>query len=166
MRPNLHFGLILQMLVLLGLANGTPVIVNKLFGRRFSYPIDGGAKFVDGQPVFGSSKTIRGVLSSILVTGAGAPLVGLEWRIGVAIGAMAMAGDLLSSFLKRRMHLLAASKATGLDQVPESFLPLLACRHALSLTILDIAFVVAAFFVGEVFLSILFYKFHLRERPY
>jgi len=162
----MHFGLILQMLVLLGLANGTPVILNKLFGRRFSYPIDGGGKFVDGQPVLGSSKTIRGVVSSILVTGAGAPVLGLDWRIGIATGAMAMAGDLLSSFLKRRMHLLAASKATGLDQVPESLLPLLVCRHALSLTMLDIACLVAAFFVGEVFLSILFYKFRLRERPY
>jgi len=77
-----------------------------------------------------------------------------------------MAGDLFASFLKRRMQLPAGSRATGLDQVPESLLPLLACRSALSLTALDITVVVVAFFLGEVFLSILFYKLHFREHPY
>ena len=77
-----------------------------------------------------------------------------------------MAGDLFSSFLKRRMHLLPSSRSTGLDQIPEALVPLLLCRHTLSLTALDIAVGVAIFFVGEVLLSVLFYKLHLRERPY
>lgn len=162
----MHLCLILQLLLLLALANGTPVIINEFLGRRLSYPMDGGVKFVDGQPLFGSSKTIRGILFSVLATAAGAPVVGLEWKIGMAIGSVAMAGDLFSSFLKRRMRLLAGSKATGLDQVPESLFPLLACRHTLSLSVLDIAVAVAFFFLGEVLLSILFYKLHLRERPY
>jgi hypothetical protein len=34
------------------------------------------------------------------------------------------------------------------------------------LTTLDIAVVVVAFFLGEVLLSLLFYRLHLRERPY
>ena len=34
------------------------------------------------------------------------------------------------------------------------------------LTALDIAVGVAIFFIGEVLLSLLFYKLHLRERPY
>jgi CDP-diglyceride synthetase len=162
----MHLWLILQLLALLTLANGTPVILNKLLGRRWSYPIDGGVRFVDGQPLFGSSKTIRGILFSVLVTAVGAPLVGLEWKVGVAIGSVAMAGDLFSSFVKRRMRLPAGGRATGLDQVPESLFPLLACRYTLSLTALDIAAAVALFFVGEVLLSIVFYKLRLRERPY
>jgi CDP-2,3-bis-(O-geranylgeranyl)-sn-glycerol synthase len=128
--------------------------------------LDGGVKFIDGHPLFGSSKTIRGIMFSVLAAAAGASLVGLGWEIGVAVGSMAMAGDLFSSFLKRRMQLPAGSRATGLDQVPESLLPLLACRSALSLTALDITVIVVAFFLGEVFLSILFYKLHFREHPY
>ncbi len=162
----MHLSLILQLLVLLTLANGTPVVINRFLGRRLSYPIDGGVRFVDGKPLLGSSKTIRGVLFSVLVTAAGASLAGLEWNVGAVLGSVAMAGDLFSSFLKRRMGLPAGSRATGLDQVPESLFPLLACRHTLSLTALDIAVTVALFFVGEVVLSILFYKVHVRERPY
>jgi CDP-2,3-bis-(O-geranylgeranyl)-sn-glycerol synthase len=162
----MHFLRILQLLALLALANGTPVIVNKLLGKRFSYPLDGGATFVDGHPLFGASKTIRGIVLSVLVTAACSPLLGLDWRIGLAVGGLSMAGDLFSSFLKRRMRLPAGGRATGLDQIPESLFPLLACRSALSLTVMDIASVVAIFFVGEILLSVLFYKLRLRERPY
>jgi hypothetical protein len=157
---------VLQLLILLALANGTPVAVKKLLGKRFSYPIDGDLRFVDGRPLFGSSKTIRGILFSVLVTSACAPIVGLEWKIGVLIGSVAMAGDLFSSFLKRRIHLPAGGRATGLDQVPESLFPLLACRNALSLTVMDIAVCVVIFFVGEVLLSRVLYKLHIRDRPY
>jgi CDP-archaeol synthase len=162
----MHPRLILQVLALLVLANATPVLVNNVLGRRCSWPIDGGVRLVDGQPLLGSSKTIRGVLFAVLLTAAGAPLVGLGWRIGLTIGAFAMAGDLFSSFLKRRMRLPAGGRATGLDQIPEALFPLLACRHALGLSGRDIAAAVIAFFVGEVVLSLLFYRLRLRERPY
>jgi len=157
---------ILQLLILLLLANGTPVIVKRVLGRRFAYPLDGGARFFDGQHVFGPSKTIRGVLSSVLVTALCAPVVGLEWKIGAVVGSAAMAGDLCSSFLKRRLRLQPSSRATGLDQVPESLFPLLLCRSMLALTIADIAVGVALFFIGEVVLSRLLYKLHIRSRPY
>jgi CDP-2,3-bis-(O-geranylgeranyl)-sn-glycerol synthase len=77
-----------------------------------------------------------------------------------------MAGDLVSSFVKRRLDLAPSSRATGLDQIPESLFPLLACRAALALSVLDIAIGVATFFVGEVVLSLLLYKAHIRDRPY
>ena len=77
-----------------------------------------------------------------------------------------MAGDLLSSFVKRRLALPPSSKATGLDQVPESLLPALACHGALVLTLADIALVVAVFFVGEIIFSRLFFHLGLRDRPY
>jgi CDP-2,3-bis-(O-geranylgeranyl)-sn-glycerol synthase len=54
--------IILQLLVLLMLANGTPVIAKKLLGDRYSYPLDGNLTFADGRPLFGRSKTIRGIV--------------------------------------------------------------------------------------------------------
>ena len=42
------------------LANGTPIVAKKVFGRRFSFPLDAGTIFFDGRPLFGPSKTIRG----------------------------------------------------------------------------------------------------------
>jgi CDP-diglyceride synthetase len=104
---------ILQLLVLLVLANGTPVVAAKVFGKRFAYPLDGGAEFIDGRPLFGRSKTIRGVVLAVLATIVGAPLVGLEWQIGLLVGGLAMTGDLSSSFVKRRMALAPSSRASG-----------------------------------------------------
>lgn len=158
--------LMLEVLVLLALANGTPVVVHKLLGQRWAYPIDGGVTFFDGRPLLGASKTVRGMVFSVAVTAFGALLMGLGWKTGAVIGVVSMAGDVCSSFLKRRMGLVASSRATGLDQIPEALLPLLVCREALSLTAVEIGVVVVVFFVGEVLLSILFYRLHLREQPY
>ena len=157
---------ILQLLVLLMLANGTPVAAKKIFGDRFAYPLDGGVGFVDGRPLLGRSKTVRGVVLAVLVTAAGAPLIGLDWQIGMVVGSLAMAGDLTSSFLKRRMDLPPSSRASGLDQVPEALFPLLACRRLLSLSIGDNGAGVVLFTVGEVVLSRILYAFRLRDRPY
>jgi len=158
--------LIFKLIVLLSIANGTPVLVKKLWGNRLSRPIDGGCKFVDGRPLFGPSKTIRGVLASIALTTAGAPLLGLEMPIGALVGSTAMAGDLFSSFIKRRLNFPSSSRATGLDQIPESLFPLLACRGLLSLAAVDILIGVTAFFIGEIFLSRILYRMQLRDRPY
>jgi hypothetical protein len=45
--------LVINILFLLLLANGTPVIAKKLLGSRLAYPIDAGKKFFDGLPLFG-----------------------------------------------------------------------------------------------------------------
>ncbi len=137
-----------------------------ILGQRLAHPLDGGVTFLDGQPLFGASKTLRGVLSSIVATAAFAPIFGLEWTAGAIIGSTAMAGDLLSSFVKRRLRLAPSSRATGLDQVPESLLPFLACRSMLALTVADIIAGVVIFFVGEVVLSRFLYKLGIRRRPY
>jgi len=156
---------ITQLLFLLILANGTPLVAKKILGNRFSRPLDSGARCPDGQPLFGASKTIRGIFLSVLVTAVGARLVGLRCKIGALIGGAAMTGDLFSSFLKRRIRLPASSGAAGLDQVPESLFPLLVCRSALSLTVSDIAVIVLSFFLSEILLSRLLYKLRLRDRP-
>jgi CDP-archaeol synthase len=158
--------LTLQLLLLLMLANGTPLVAKKLLGERYSYPLDCNLKFSDGRPLLGRSKTVRGVLLAVLVTTAGASITGLGWKNGVLIGGFAMAGDLVSSFSKRRLNRPSSSRASGLDQVPESLFPLLACRNSLSLGIGDIAVCVAVFFAGDVLLSRLLYAWHLRDRPY
>ena len=162
----MHFVAILQSLLLLILANGTPVIAKKILDSRFSRPLDGGLKLLDRQPLFGASKTIRGVLVSILVTTAGAPLLGLQPKVGALVAVTAMAGDLFSSFVKRRLNFRPSSQALGLDQVPEALFPLLACRDALSLTAVDIALAVGIFFFGELILSRILYKARLRDEPY
>ena len=162
----MHPLLIAQLLTVLAVANGTPIIVEKLLGKFLAFPIDGGATFADGKPLFGSSKTLRGLALSIVATTAVAPLIGLSWKVGALVALVAMIGDLFSSFLKRRMGLAPSCQAIGLDQIPESLLPLLACWFFLPLTIVDMIVATMIFFVGELLLSRVLFKLGIRNRPY
>jgi len=155
-----------RLLCLLGLANGAPLLAKKLLGARFSLPVDSGTTAPDHQAVFGSSKTLRGLLLSVLSTALGGWLLGFPFGKAALIGTAAMAGDLFSSFCKRRLRLPASSKAIGLDQVPESLFPILLCRKWLSLKVLDVLLISASFFLGELAVSKILYRFDLRDQPY
>jgi CDP-2,3-bis-(O-geranylgeranyl)-sn-glycerol synthase len=158
--------LIAQLLALLAVANGTPVIAAKLLGKEHAIPLDRNSTLSDGRPLFGSSKTIRGVVLSLVVTTACAPLIGLDWEAGFVVASASMMGDLFSSFVKRRLGMSASSKFIGLDQIPESLLPLLACTAFLPLTPLSVAIATLLFFVGALVLSRVFFKLNIRDRPY
>jgi hypothetical protein len=81
--------LVLELLILLAVANGTPVVAKRLFGSAFAQPLDGGALFADGRPWFGPSKTIRGVLLATLATTAAAGVLGLGWKVGALLDGVA-----------------------------------------------------------------------------
>ena len=162
----MHVFLLLQLLILLVVANGAAVAAKKLLGATFDRPLDGGALFVDGRPILGPAKTIRGILASVLATSICASLIGLGWEIGALIAAFAMAGDLFSSFVKRRLHLASSSMAIGLDHIPESLFPLLAARWLLHLTMFDVVVGVTIFVVGGLVLSPILFRLNLRDEPH
>jgi CDP-diglyceride synthetase len=157
---------IVQLLVLLSLANGTPVLAKRLLRDRWAYPLDGGIKLADGQPLFGPSKTLRGLVLALAMTSGLSPLFGLSWKVGAVVAAGAMAGDLASSFLKRRMKLAPSSMALGLDQIPESLVPAILLMPLIPLTILDVLLATALFFFGELVVSRILYRLKVRDRPY
>jgi hypothetical protein len=128
--------------------------------------IDGGLILRDGHPLLGRSKTWRGLAASVLLAVCAAEVIGLPWQAGALAGASAMAGDCVSSFIKRRFGLEPSSMALGLDQFPESLLPAAACSVYLPLGPLDVVATVLAFFVGELALSRLLFAIRLRDRPY
>ncbi len=109
---------------------------------------------------------MRGIVLGVLATILASVLLGLDWTVGALVGGVALASDLLSSFIKRRLGLKPHSMALGLDQIPESLFPLLAARFLLPLSALDIVVAVLLFFVGELVLSRILFRFHLRDRPY
>lgn len=162
----MHAVLIAKLLLLLSIANGTPVLMKRAFRDRFSQPIDAGARFIDGRRIFGPSKTIRGVSASVVFTTVAAPLLGLEPVIGALAGGMAVVGDLFSSFVKRRLDFMPSSQAIGLDQIPEALCPVLVCGLFLPLSALDVVVVVAAFSVGVILLSPVLHRVGLRDRPF
>lgn len=153
-------------LLLLVVANGMPVIANNLLGRHFDYPVDGNRVAFDGQPWLGPSKTLRGIILSIAMTAVAAVVIGVQWWVGALFGVLAMGGDLLSSFVKRRLGLPSSSQVQGLDQIPESLIPLWGCASLLGLSWQYVLLLVGAFWVIEILLSQLLYRLGLRDRPY
>mgnify|MGYP000067657906 CR=1 FL=1 len=122
MSPNLADLVINSLIYILPayFANGAPV----LFGG--GRPIDGGRAFLDGRPIFGPRKTVRGFISGVLAglaTGLVLGLIGITGDLaegavmGFLMGLGAMLGDLMGSFLKRRLNRPPGSPLPILDQL-------------------------------------------------
>ncbi len=152
--------------ILLAIANGTPVLCRNLFGSRFAWPLDFGFALADNRPLFGQSKTWRGIISSVMITALTAPVLGIAMNLGAQFGALAMFGDLLSSFCKRRLGLAESSRFRLLDTIPESLFPLVFLRTQLDLTAVEIAVSVIVFVLLEMTMSPLLYRLRIRNRPY
>ncbi|WP_374548113.1 CDP-archaeol synthase [Rhodoblastus sp.] len=153
-------------LVLLTAANSAPVIAKCVLGQAAAWPVDFGLVFVDGQPLFGRSKTFRGLVVAVAFAAGAAPMMGLAWRVGAATAAASMTGDLFSSFVKRRLRLAPSSMAPILDQLPEALFGTLAAACVLPLRPAEIAVCVAAFIVGQMVVSRAAYALGLRNEPY
>jgi len=154
-----------QFLFLLLVANGAPIIAQDIFQERLNYPLDGGRTFTDGRPLFGPTKTVRGLLAAGVATGCAARLVRRHGRTGVCIGLCAMGGDLVSSFIKRRCGVQSSDSALGLDQGLEALVPTVVFRGVFAFHAVDIAGIVLSFFGLAIGLSRVLYRLHLRTRP-
>lgn len=155
-----------ELLLLLIAANGSPVVVAKLLGSHLNWPVDGGLQLPDGQPLFGASKTWRGLVSASLACSMLSWLLGHGWLFGLAFGALAMVGDLCSSFVKRRLKIQSSHRATGIDQVPEALLPLwggsLIWDYGYGVVLLG----TLTFMLIEMLGSPLLFYLGIRKRPY
>ena len=148
-------------------ANATPVVLG---GGR---PIDGGRKFRDGRPIFGPGKTIRGFVAGLVAGPVVGALQGV-WAgdvftytvIGFLLALGALTGDLLGSFIKRRLGISRGGAAPGLDQLGFITLALLFASSlrlpswevVLTIFILTPPIHLATNFVG--------YKLGFKSRPY
>lgn len=157
---------VLRLLLILGTANSAPIFAKHLFGAHWGWPLDGGHAFLDGRPLLGPSKTVRGVVASVVCAALAAALLDFSPVTGAVMGAMAMLGDALSSFVKRRLGITSSGRATGLDQIPEALLPLLAVYGPLALLPLEVVTVTVAFFLLEIPLARVSFRWGLRDRPY
>ena len=156
----------IELILLLLTANGSPIIFRWLSDRHYAWPLDAGLLLADGRPLFGASKTLRGLIAALLCTTLLAWLLGWQPLLGLLFATMAMLGDLLSSFIKRRLAIPASGIAPGLDQIPESLFPLLAVRDVFELSWLQVIFIVVAFIALDYLLSFVLYRLHIRQHPY
>ena len=153
-------------LLLLAVANVSPIVAKRLLDPRWRTPLDGGVRFFDGRPLLGPSKTVPGATTAIVATALAAPVLSIPSGLGVLTGAAAMTGDALSSFIKRRLGVESSHQIVGLDQIPESLLPLLAVQGPLDLSLIQLLGITLLFFALEIALARLFYRLGIRDTPY
>jgi CDP-2,3-bis-(O-geranylgeranyl)-sn-glycerol synthase len=158
--------LALRLLALLALANTAPIVLKRVLGARGAAPLDAGRLWRDGRPLLGPAKTWRGLAGATLATALAAPLLGIPAGPGALLGLLAMTGDALSSFAKRRLGVPSSGRAFGLDQVPEALLPLLVLRESQGWPWTVVAGVTLAFLLLEVPAAWLAHRIGLRDRPY
>jgi hypothetical protein len=121
--------ILLKILVFLFWGNFLPPLADMVLGPRLRRPLDNGCLWLDGYPLFGPNKTMRGIGAGILGCTMAAPLLGLPFQVAAGAAILLMAGDLLSSFVKRRLGLTSGTACFGLDQLFEGLFPGLYLLH-------------------------------------
>jgi hypothetical protein len=160
------FETFIKLLVMLLATNGAPVLAARIFQSRGAQPLDLGRKMQDGRPLFGPSKTRRGLAAALVMSCVLSLLFGYSIWFGFVFGSLVMAGDLISSFIKRRMGLKASDQCLGLDQLPESFIPSAYAVWHLGVDWWWAVLVALAFMLLEILISRPLYWLNIRNRPY
>ncbi len=124
------------------MANAAPL----LFGGGTA--LDRGRSFLDGQPLLGAHKTVRGLVAGVVAGSA----IGLAESVvdarlllaGVLIATGSVLGDLLGAFLKRRLRISPGSPMPIVDQLDFVFGGLLLGLVLFPLSVWSIVIVVLA----------------------
>jgi CDP-diglyceride synthetase len=147
-------------LALLIAANAVPVVVAKLARDRWAAPLDFGRVLPDGERLFGSHKTWRGLIAGIAACTGVALLFEVKPIIGAGVACASLLADAASSAVKRRMHLQPGTEYPGVDQLGEVLAPLVLFANPLSLEWSEVLVVAVAFSVLDIATA------RLRHRPW
>lgn len=147
-------------------ANAVPVLAGG------GLPLDLGKNFLDGKPIFGKNKTLRGFLAGLLVgsvAGVAETIVfGFPLLFGPLVSLGALSGDLLGAFAKRRLGLAPGQLLPVVDQI-DFILGALLFSLPLGLTTLSWEVAVAALVITppiHLLTNFCAYKLRLKSNPW
>ena len=157
------------------IANSSPVIVG---GGK---PLDLGKNFIDGRRIFGDNKTIRGLVGGIffgtlcgfllpfIFPPLGIPKLIFLQSIFLAflLSVGTHIGDLLGSFIKRRLNLKPGAPAPILDQIGFIvFAILLAYPFYPLIQVLEIVIVIILTLIVHPLSNVIAYILGLKDKPW
>lgn len=147
----------MKILLLLWAINFVPPFLTYLFEEKYSTPLDRGCCLSDGRPLFGSHKTRRGLAGGVAAGAIAGWMLGFPPWLGLGAGLLSMAGDLTSSFIKRRLGAESGDIVPVLDQGFEGLFPFFLLGPYLSLgfgeTLLLLVLFGAGAYGGSLFLN-------------
>jgi len=161
-------------------ANMAPVIVKKI--DLFVYPIDFN-KRLNGKPILGKNKTFRGLIFGVIFAVVAAYLQFLlynkgffrnisfisyqNWFLfGFLIGLGALTGDLIKSFIKRRLDMKPGSKFVPFDQTDFVIGALLFIMPILNVTLKILTASLVLSFILHIIVNHLAFYFKIRNEKW
>jgi len=168
-----------------GLANMTPIFAAKLpLLSKLNFPLDGYATF-RGKRIFGSHKTLRGLLSGIIVgiltvylqvfLYSALPFVRVfvaldytalrPWLLGLLASLGALAGDAVRSFFKRQLGMVPGKPWFPFDQLDYVIGGVALTALYIRLTPVQYLLLIALWFCLHPAATLLGFWMKLKERP-
>lgn len=160
-------------------ANSAPVIFKNML-KKLAIPVDLNTK-INGKPVFGKNKTYRGffvgIISSIIIAYIQSMLYSYDffsrlsfidysnWLLfGFLIGAGVLFGDLIGSFIKRRIGISSGESFVPLDQLsaPIGAILFISVVYVPSLTAISVILVIS--FIFHILFNHIGYYLKLRKK--
>jgi len=133
-------------------------------------PIDFGRKFIDGRRIFGDGKTIRGsvlgVLCGIIASFAVSFYDPLFLTTGLILSFLTIFGDILGSFIKRR---LGAKRGEKFEIVDRLFFFIVSVPPAMifyPLSLSEFLFLLLLTFVLHAFANFAAYELKIKKVPW
>ena len=134
-------------LLLVVAANMAPWLAGRLLRGHWAQPLDCGVTLQDGTRLLGDHKTWRGLCAGEIACALTACLLGYPVVLGLEFATLSLVADAASSLFKRRLRLAAGAEVPGVDQLPESLVPLWALARPLQISAWS-GVVIAIVFLG------------------
>jgi CDP-2,3-bis-(O-geranylgeranyl)-sn-glycerol synthase len=147
-----------------------------LFGGKT--PIDFGAKFIDEKPLFGKGKTIKGTLIGIFCGSLAGAIISILYKnetsllfanyflFSVLTSTGAIIGDIVGSFIKRRIGIDSGKEAFILDQLDFIIGGIVFGLVVYSPSVLETALICAATIIIHKVSNWVAYKINLKKVPW
>ncbi len=162
-------------------ANMAPVIVKNWF-KKLAVPIDSG-KRIKGKEIFGKNKTWRGfifaILFAIVIAYLQFFLYGFDFfrnlsfinysnwlLLGFLFGFGAIFGDLIESFIKRRLNLKPGKKFIPWDQLDFVIGALIFISLVVDITLKMLLYIVIISFIGHILVNHTAYYLKIRKEKW
>lgn len=168
-----------------GLANGAPVIANRIpLLNRWTTPIDFG-KHWNSKRIFGNNKTWRGlafgVFSAIVVILVQSVIyqhwsfiqsisqidytASNIWLLGALLGFGALAGDAIESSIKRQLNIPSGEAWFPIDQLDYVIGGLLCSLAVVRLGALEYLVIIIVWFGMHILWAYIFYLLGFKDKP-
>ncbi len=141
------------------IANATPVVLGG------GAALDGGRRWLDGKPLLGNHKTARGAVSG-LAAGSIVGIIQMRPLIGILLSVGAIGGDIIVSFIKRRIDLEPGAMFPVADQMGFIVFAVILASLVEPLTWERVVAILAATFPIHYLTNVIAWLLKLKSKPW